>query len=129
MSDVSTSAAPTLRAAYESELSARGYRADPAQLAALETLEALRLQALAAPPQRTLRRWFARGTPWLPARAPAPPDPTDTRQLQGLYLWGAVGRGKTWLMDLFCASLPSLARRLHFHHFMREVHDSLRRLP
>ncbi len=129
MSDVPTSAAPTLRAAYERELSSRGYRADPAQLAALEALEALRLQALAAPPQRTLRRLFARATPWLPARAPAPSEQGDVRELQGLYLWGAVGRGKTWLMDLFCASLPLLARRLHFHHFIREVHESLRRLP
>lgn len=42
---------------------------------------------------------------------------------RGLYLWGPVGRGKTWLLDLFHASLPVPARRQHFHHFMRWVHQ------
>lgn len=53
------------------------------------------------------------------------------RQLsvQGLYLWGGVGRGKTWLMDMFCAHHPELAiQRLHFHSFMRQVHEQLRQL-
>ena len=47
---------------------------------------------------------------------------------RGLYLWGRVGRGKTWLMDLFydCQTLP--ARRQHFHHFMRDLHRRLFRL-
>lgn len=40
----------------------------------------------------------------------------------GVYLWGPVGRGKTWLMDSFCNSLRVPARRQHFHHFMRWVH-------
>jgi cell division protein ZapE len=41
---------------------------------------------------------------------------------RGVYLWGSVGRGKTWLMDLFQAGRQRDCRRLHFAHFMREVH-------
>lgn len=46
----------------------------------------------------------------------------DGARPQGVYLWGPVGRGKTWLMDRFHASLNVPARRQHFHHFMRWVH-------
>ncbi|MGQ7246072.1 cell division protein ZapE [Halomonas sp. V046] len=46
----------------------------------------------------------------------------DGSRPNGVYLWGKVGRGKTWLMDLFAAGCPVPARRLHFHHFMRWVH-------
>lgn len=45
----------------------------------------------------------------------------------GLYLWGGVGRGKTYLVDLFFDSLPiAEKKRIHFHRFMRKVHDQLR---
>ncbi|SHM17451.1 cell division protein ZapE [Phytopseudomonas punonensis] len=44
---------------------------------------------------------------------------------QGVYLWGPVGRGKTWLMDSFHDSLQVPARRQHFHHFMGWVHRRL----
>ncbi|MGR4066829.1 cell division protein ZapE [Billgrantia sp. C5P2] len=43
--------------------------------------------------------------------------------IHGVYLWGPVGRGKTWLMDGFHRHLQVPSRRLHFHHFMRWVHQ------
>lgn len=49
------------------------------------------------------------------------------KSVQGLYLWGSVGRGKTYLMDLFYHCLPfPQKQRSHFHQFMREVHNKLR---
>ena len=46
--------------------------------------------------------------------------------IRGLYMWGGVGRGKTWLMDLFYQSLPGTRKqRLHFHRFMLRVHEEL----
>lgn len=46
---------------------------------------------------------------------------------QGLYIWGSVGRGKTYLMDIFYDCLPSDNKlRLHFHRFMQEIHHQLR---
>lgn len=48
---------------------------------------------------------------------------------RGIYLWGAVGRGKTFLMDSFYRCLPLVRRRrVHFHHFMRDVHRDLEKL-
>ncbi|MBP8238250.1 MAG: AFG1 family ATPase [Pseudomonas sp.] len=47
------------------------------------------------------------------------------RSINGVYLWGPVGRGKTWLMDSFYKGLRVPARRQHFHHFMRWVHRRL----
>jgi len=101
-----------LRARYDAELARRGYRADAAQDHAVERLEALRARALARP-----RPWWSR---WRQQTGPA---------ACGIYLFGQVGRGKTWLMDLFYDSLASLPReRSHFHHFMRDVHEALRQL-
>ncbi len=46
--------------------------------------------------------------------------------IRGIYLWGSVGIGKTWLMDLFYQQLPGTRKmRLHFHVFMRRVHQRL----
>ncbi len=48
---------------------------------------------------------------------------------QGLYIWGSVGRGKTYLMDIFYDCLPADKKlRLHFHRFMQEVHHQLRNI-
>ena len=48
---------------------------------------------------------------------------------QGVYMWGGVGRGKTWLMDQFYESVPFRRKtRMHFHHFMQHVHRELNKL-
>ncbi|MFC4953201.1 cell division protein ZapE [Acinetobacter puyangensis] len=47
----------------------------------------------------------------------------------GVYMWGGVGRGKTWLMDQFFDSIPFRRKmRMHFHHFMQHVHRELNKL-
>jgi len=103
-----------LRERYQRALAAGHFEGDAAQLAALAQLEDLRGRLLISPAPRgaRLQRWLLTLT-GRAARAP----------VRGLYLWGGVGRGKTWLMDLFFASLPSgEARRRHFHRFMQDVH-------
>lgn len=51
------------------------------------------------------------------------------KPIEGLYLWGGVGVGKTWLVDIFYNSLPDQGKmRLHFHQFMRQIHRQLKQL-
>ncbi len=53
----------------------------------------------------------------------------QTLPVRGLYLWGGVGRGKTWLMDMFCSHDQGLGvERHHFHSFMRQMHAALRQM-
>lgn len=48
---------------------------------------------------------------------------------RGVYMWGGVGRGKTWMMDMFFESIPFRRKlRMHFHHFMQRVHKELNEL-
>ncbi len=108
----------TLRAQYEQLVVERGFSADPAQIVAVERLDELRDRLIAAheADSSVIARLIAKLGP--------------QRSLQrGLYLWGSVGRGKTWLMDLFYQSLPfPERRRRHFHRFMYDVHAELRHL-
>lgn len=112
-------AALNLRQRYERELAARGYTADPAQSAAIEHLETLRNRLLADNSSGF----------WSRLRQHLAPRRDAMRATRGVYLWGGVGRGKTWLMDLFYDSVPIRARRRsHFHHFMRDMHEQLRQI-
>ena len=104
-----------LALAYHASLDRHGYRPDHAQLHAIAKLENLRHGLEQATPAG--RGWLAR---LLQGRRGA-----ATRSLRGLYLWGGVGRGKTFVMDLFHASLTVPARREHFHRFMKDVHARL----
>jgi len=53
----------------------------------------------------------------------------STHRLKGIYLWGGVGRGKTFLMDIFYQCLPTQRKcRIHFHQFMIDVHRSLKQM-
>ncbi|MFM1891943.1 MAG: hypothetical protein RLZ44_1020 [Pseudomonadota bacterium] len=102
---------------YHAALQRDGASSDPDQELAVARLDELSARLARAPvPSRSWRAWL-RPTP--AARSPE----------RGLYLWGGVGRGKTWLMDLFFQSLPIAAKeRLHYHRFMQRTHAELRRL-
>jgi cell division protein ZapE len=106
----------TLREQYQRQLAARHGEPDAGQLAILARLEQLRSALVAAGTTRRLPRWLGQWTRRATTAAP-----------RGIYLWGPVGRGKTWLMDLFFESLPFAEKmRSHFHHFMSQVHGELR---
>ncbi|MGF6771168.1 cell division protein ZapE [Paraburkholderia sp. GAS199] len=99
---------------YEKELQTRGYQSDPAQRAAVDRL------------QRCYEEWVE----YKARRSNAfkklinRPDPP-----RGVYMWGGVGRGKSFLMDSFYMIVPVQRKtRLHFHEFMREVHRELEEL-
>ena len=105
-----------IRQAYEDSLAREGHVRDPAQLDVIDRLEDLqqRIQAH-KPARRGLLSAFSK-------RAA-----TGSDNINGLYIWGGVGRGKTFLMDLFFDSLKvEKKKRIHFHRMMHDVHDRLR---
>ncbi len=103
-----------VRALYEATLAERGFQSDPAQLRAIDALE------------RCENEWAdykARRSNAVTKLLVRPPIP------RGVYMWGGVGRGKSFLMDCFFQAVPLTRKtRLHFHEFMREVHRELQEL-
>jgi len=103
-----------VRELYLRTLAERGYRADAAQLAALDALERCENEWIAYKARRS------NAVTKLLRRPPIP---------RGVYMYGGVGRGKSFLMDCFFQSVPLVRKtRLHFHEFMREVHRELQEL-
>ena len=104
----------SVKQAYEAELAARAYQSDPAQLRAVEALD------------RCSSEWAtyrARRSNALKKLIIWPEIP------RGVYMYGGVGRGKSFLMDCFYNAVPLRRKtRLHFHEFMREVHRELAEL-
>ncbi len=111
---------------YQQALDAGEYQADEVQRRAVTQLDRI-YQALLQKPAASapagglcgkLSRLLGKGG-----------DTAPQRPVQGLYMWGGVGRGKTWLMDMFFHSLPGDRKmRLHFHRFMLRVHEELTEL-
>jgi cell division protein ZapE len=104
----------SVRQIYQDTLAARGYASDTAQLRAVDALA------------RCETEWAdykARRRNALTKLLVRPPIP------RGVYMWGGVGRGKSFLMDCFFQAVPLQRKtRLHFHEFMREVHRELQDL-
>lgn len=99
-------------AAYDALVAGGELRPDAEQRAAAERLNILQAELEAVPPRGSLL-WRLTG------RKPESP--------RGVYLWGAVGRGKSMLMDLFYDQLHiQRKRRVHFHAFMLDVHARMR---
>jgi cell division protein ZapE len=97
---------------YHHQLGERQYATDPDQAKVVHALQALSDELDA---RAKSNRW-----PNLWGSQP--------ETLKGLYIWGGVGRGKTWLMDLFYDHLAEPRKtRLHFHRFMQRVHADLTR--
>jgi cell division protein ZapE len=102
---------PTQR--YAAGVARGDWRDDPAQHAALAQLDRIHTQVLEVRSGGLMDRLSAL---W------KKPEP-----VQGLYFWGGVGRGKTFLVDLFYDGLPIEQKyRTHFHRFMRGIHEKLR---
>ncbi|UWR76483.1 AFG1 family ATPase [Phaeobacter inhibens] len=97
-----------LTALYQQKIDAGLLKPDPAQEAVLPHFDRI-AEGLKAPPVK--RGLFRKAT---------------YETVQGLYLWGGVGRGKSMLMDLFVDSLDGIpSRRVHFHAFMQEMHGKM----
>lgn len=104
---------------YHAELEKNSWQADAAQLGAVQHLD--RLYAQLTTPRVEPEGLFA--------KLKAQFVQAEIEPIKGLYFWGGVGRGKTWLMDLFYESLPlENKKRVHFHRYMQSVHQHLKRL-
>lgn len=101
------SAGPLAR--YQTDLKNPDFNHDPAQAKAVDALQTIYDQLLNKPPEHYGLFGRKERRPHIP----------------GLYLWGGVGRGKTYLMDAFFDTLPITDKtRLHFHRFMAKVHEA-----
>ncbi len=116
-------------AAYRRKLAAGALKPDPAQALAAEKLQSLHHALKDYRPALGETGWLARfglgrrpegGLRWTGG------DAASTGRRQGLYIFGAVGRGKSMLMDLFFESATIAGkRRVHFHQFMQDVHKEV----
>ncbi len=103
---------PGMLGAYAAALEAKGFQPDPAQMLAVERLEDLYQALMNFKSARSSKIKRILSSPSVP---------------QGVYFWGGVGRGKSFIMDCFFAAVPyKRKKRIHFHAFMHQIHAELR---
>jgi cell division protein ZapE len=111
---------------YRQMLAEGDYQADTVQAAAIEKLDRLYHQLLARRAETAASADAGGILGRLGKKLLGKPAADPRLPVRGLYMWGGVGRGKTWLMDLFYRSLPEDRKlRLHFHRFMLRVHEEM----
>ncbi|HHF3121543.1 TPA: cell division protein ZapE [Vibrio diabolicus] len=106
---------------YQKDIAEHGFQRDEAQYQAVVALDKLyhAIVEFQSAPVPQLSKWQK-----LMGKKIDMPEPP-----KGLYFWGGVGRGKTYLMDAFFDALPTQRKmRVHFHRFMYRVHDELKLL-
>lgn len=102
---------------YQNDLKNGGFMRDSAQEIAINHLQALYEKLVLAEKHQKVGKF---------AKIAAKVKRKKTPPIKGLYFWGGVGRGKTYLMDIFYESLPFERKmRVHFHRFMQRVHHEL----
>lgn len=102
---------PSVISAYQMACQEKGYQEDPAQRVAIQSLQRVHADLTARHNQKKHL--------WDRLKSSQP--------VKGLYMWGGVGRGKTFLMDLFYQSLPFRSKmRQHFNRFMQQLHKDLK---
>ena len=107
---------------YQQALNAGSHQPDDVQREAVNRLDTI-YQELTAKPADVVQ---SSGLKAAFGRLLGKKEPQVSAPVRGLYMWGGVGRGKTWLMDMFYQSLPGTRKqRLHFHRFMLRVHEEL----
>lgn len=105
---------------YQTSLDANELNYDEMQMNVVEHLDALHSQIIN--PSASLDESFTDKLTSIFRRSKK-----QNTYIKGLYIYGSVGRGKTYLMDIFYDCLPEDKKlRLHFHRFMQEIHHQLR---
>jgi len=109
---------------YHKALEVHGYTVDPIQAAAVQLTQHLYHQLTNLDKTTSLFTKFKNHQFFKKLYS------SKQTSINGLYFWGGVGRGKTWLVDSFYDALPiENKRRVHFHEFMLEIHAKLAVMP
>ncbi|CAK4071212.1 unnamed protein product [Aphanomyces euteiches] len=108
---------------YQDAVASNEILEDRVQLQALQHLQHLQDELVATPPPTVVEESTSF---WDRFRSKSAEPASQPKAPKGVYMYGGVGCGKTFLMDMFYDNLPlSSKRRVHFHKFMLEIHETM----